>query len=253
MSILGALVLAWNLAVFGAHALLPFRLADADDVARRRWALAAPVALATAILISIAAIANRPDEAAAWGLPSPFAGSPLVSFVAVAIGALLVADLVVALGWRRLEPAAWRMAGALGLVGAAAHAFGSELLRAGWGPAPSGLAILGAIVVLRVPLALAAAELALGRPRLFAPLAGPALLGMVALWPQATRAAMGRETLTLVAGALLLALSRFLPERFRRLAGAAGFALAVLYLARAAEVSRVLGGHQFLPESLVVP
>jgi hypothetical protein len=253
MSALGALVLAWNLAVFGAHALLPFRLAAGAGEARRRWALAAPVALVAAVLATAALVARRPDEAAAWGLGGPVTASPLAAVVAVAIGALLVTDLVVLAGWRRLEPAAWRLAGALGVAGAVAHAFGSELLRAGWGPAPGDLPRLLLLVALRLPLALVPAELALGRPRRFTPLAGPALVVAVALWPAAARAALGGALATLAAAALLLVLARFLPERLDRAAGWAGFALAVVFLARAAEISRVLGARERVPEILLGP
>jgi hypothetical protein len=253
VSALGALVLAWNLAVFGAHALVPFRLASAEPEARRRWALLAPVALLSSVVVSVALLARSPDEGAAWGLGGPLGDSPLARVVALAVGALFAADVVVAIGWRRLEPIAWRVAGALGVVGAAAHAFGSELVRAGWGPAPGGLAALLALVVLRLPLAAVPVELALGRPRRFAPVAGPALALAVLLWPAAARAAMGRDLVTLAAAVLLLAAARWLPERLDRAAGWAGFALAVLFLARAAEVSRILGARESVPEILLRP
>lgn len=253
MSLLGALLAAWNLVVFGLHVLAPWRLADGSEGRRRQWALAAPAALVAALLWSIVHVARQPDEAAAWGWGLPFGASPVSAFLLVAVGALLLTDLVVAAGWSRLEPAAWRTAAAIGIVGAAAHALGAELLRAGWGPAPASGVELSALIALRLILALAAAELALGSPRRWTPIAGPALLGILALWPHAQRAALRRETLTLLAAALLLVVARLVPPRWRRTTGALGLALALLFLERAAEVSRILGSGERLPDSLLAP
>lgn len=248
-----AAVLALNLLVFGAHAVVPFRLARAE-APRRLWAYAAPAALFAALLATLAAVARRPDEAVAWGLTHPLTGSLPARLIAVAVAALVLGDLVVAAGWRRLEPAGWRALGALGALGVAAHGLGSELLRIGWGPAGPGLPLLFAAAALRLPLALAAGELVAGGPRLWTPLAGPALVAAARLWPAALRGGLAADRLTLAAAALLLLAAPFVPRRLRRAAGFAGLLLAVLFLARAGEVSRVLGtGERVAPELLAPP
>lgn len=248
-----ALVLALNLAVFGSHAVAPWRLAGADSPRRRLWALAAPAALLGACVATIARVAWRPDDAIAWGLTHPWEGSLAARWIAVSLAALILADLVVAVGWKRLEPAGWRVLGALGALGAIAHALGSELLRIGWGPAPAATWPLLAAAALRVPLALAAGELVAGTPRLWTPLAGPALVAAARLWPAELRAALALDRLTLAAAAVLLLASRFLPLRQRRAAGAAGLLLAILFLSRAAEVSGILGGTESIPGWLGSP
>lgn len=251
--IAAAAALAFNLLVYGAHAVAPFRLAGAELDRRRLWALAAPLALLASFIVTVAWVARRPDEAIAWGLTDPLAGSLPARLIAVALAGLALGDLVAAAGWRRLEPAAWRVLGALGVVGALFHALGSELLRTGTGPAGGSLAALVAMVLLRLPLTLAAGELVAGGPRLWVPIAGPALVAAVWIWPSALRAALGADRLTLFAAAALLLAARFVPPSLRRAAGWAGFALAALFLARSAEVSRILGATERLPGILLVP
>jgi len=246
-------VLAFNLAVFGAHAMLPFHLARAEPERRRRWALAAPVALVAAILGTMALVARRPDDAIAWGLTHPWSGSLPARLIAVVLAALVVSDLVLAVGWRRLEPAGWRLAGALGTLGVLAHAMGSELLRIGWGPSPGTAAVLLATIAFRAPLALAAGELIAGTPRWWVPISGPALILATRLWPGPLRAALADDRITLASAAFLLVIARFAPQAMRRIAAIAGLALAVLFLTRAGEVSRVLGGSLTVPGSLIEP
>lgn len=251
--IAAAAALAFNLAVYGAHAALPFRLAAAEPSWRRRWALAAPLTLGASLLVTAAAIARRPDEAIAWGLTHPLDGALPARMIAVVLAALLVADLVVAAGWRRLEPAAWRVLGLLGLAAAFLHALGSELLRIGLGPTRLDAAVLLAVAALRLPLALAAGELLAGAPRWWVPVAGPALFAATRLWPASLRQALADDQWTLVVAALLLVGARFVPPSLRRIAGLAGWTLAVLFLARAAEVSRILGVVERVPAALLVP
>jgi hypothetical protein len=251
--LLTASVLALNLVVLGAHAIVPFRLATAEPARQRLWALGAPAALLAAFLATLTAIGRRPDEAVAWGLTLPWHGSLPARLIAIVLVALLLADLVAAVGWHRLEPGGWRLVGTLGALAVLAHALGAELLRIGWGPAPVALAALLAAAALRAPLALAAGELVAGAPRLWTPLAAPALVAAARLWPGELRAALAADRPTLAAAALLLLAARFVPPRLRRAAGFAGVALAVLFLARAAEVSRVLGGTERIPGWLGIP
>lgn len=235
-----ALVLLLNLAIWGAHALLPFRLARGGEAARRAWALAALPAVGLSVVATAAALTLDPDPAAAWGLHELLQGSRAALGVGLGTLAAALADLVGALGWRRFEPAAWRAWGALGALGLASVTFGSELVRIGAGPL-AGWGAVALAAALRAPLALAAAEVLAGPPRWAAPAAGCALPAAVLLWPGALRAVLGADRLTLVAAVLMLVAARFLPERLRRLAALAGVVLAALFLARAGDLSQALG------------
>jgi hypothetical protein len=240
-------IAALNLGVYGAHVLQPFRLAEGEERARRRWALLAPALLATSLLATLVAVGMRAEEAAAWGLTLPWTGSAAARAISVVVVALAMADIVLAVSWRRFDPAAWRALSALGALALAAHALGAELLRIGYGPWTGTAAILLS-AALRTPLALAAAEVAAGAPRRWPLAAAPCLLLMALLWPDALRAAIARDIATLAAAALLLAGARFVPERLRRPAAAAGLVLALLFLARAGELSRTLGTHETVHE-----
>jgi hypothetical protein len=251
--IAAAAALAFNLVVYGAHAVAPFRLAGAEGDRRRLWTLAAPLALVASFIVTVAWVARRPDEAIVWGLTDPLTGSLPARLIAVAWVGLALGDLVAAAGWRRLEPAAWRVLGALGVLGALFHTLGSELLRTGAGPTGGSLATLVAMVLLRLPLTLAAGELLTGGPRLWGPIAGPSLVAALWSWPAELRAALGADRITLLAAAALLLSARFVPASLRRVAGWAGFALATLFLARSAEVSRILGATERLPGILLAP
>lgn len=237
---MSALVLLVNLAVWGAHALMPFRLAGAGEGARGLWARVALAAAGLSLLATATALARDPDPAAAWRLHEPFGASRLALAIGLGLLGATLADLVGALGWRSFEPAAWRAWGALGSLGLAAATFGSELVRIGAGPVP-GDGALAAATLLRLPLALAAAEALAGPPRWATPLAGAALPLAVLAWPEALRAVLGADRLTLAAAAALLLSARFLRERPGRFAAVAGIVLAALFLARAGDLSQALG------------
>lgn len=238
---MSGLVLLVNLVVWGAHALLPFRLAETGSpAARRAWALAALPALGASVIATAFGLGRDPEPAVAWGLHELAAGSRSALVVALAVGAAALADLLGLAGWRRLEPAAWRAWGCLGALALLAVTWGSELVRIGWGPVAGLGAVVGA-TLLRLPLALAAAETLAGEPRWAAPLAGLALPTAVALWPAELRAALGLDWLTLGAAVALLVVARWLPARLRRAAVAAGVLLAVLLLDRAGTISQALG------------
>jgi hypothetical protein len=246
IELVGPVALLVNLAVWGAHAVLPFRLAapiGEAEPARRLWALAALPALGLSVVVTAGALRLDPEPATAWRLHELAAGSRPALFVAVAGATLALADALLALGWRRFEPAAWRVLGALGLLGLGAVTLASELVRLGWGPVPAPAA-LWAAAALRLPLALAAGEAFLPPTRWsrwLGPAAAAALTLAVALWPAPVRAALGADRLTLFAAAALLLLARLLPVRFRRVARVAGVALAALFLARAGALSHRLG------------
>jgi hypothetical protein len=252
MIALELLAAGFVLAVFGAHALYPFRLAGGEEPARRAWALAAPALLLAAVTLCVWSLGRRPDEAVAWGLTHPLRGSMPAQLVALALAAALVSDLVVVFAWARLEPLAWRLHGALGALALLAQTLAAELVRIGWGPWRGTAAILAA-AALRAPLALAAAELAVGPPRWCTTAAGPALAALALLFPAALRQALASELATLGAAAALLAAARFLPASLRRPAGAAGVLLALLFLARSADLSRVLGSGDELHEFELAP
>jgi hypothetical protein len=131
-----------------------------------------------------------------------------------------------------------------------AHALGADLLRIGWGPAGS-FALLLFAAMLRLPLALASAELMVGPPRAQTLAAGPALALAFVVWPPELRASLRPDLLTLGAAVLLLASARFTPPRLRRATAIAGLVLAVLFLARAAERSRALGQREVIPAILL--
>jgi len=249
---LAALALLLNLGVFGLHAVAPFRLATAPDPRRRWWAMTALPALLAAVVVTAILVTRRPDEAIAWGLAEPLRGSVPSRWISLCVLALIVVDLLLATGWRRFEAGAWRLVGVFGVLGALAHTLGSEMLRNGSAPLPATLPLFAA-AVLRVPLTLAAGELALGPPRLWTPIAGPALWLATRLWTPDMWVGLGAIRWTLLAAALLLLVSRFVPSSLRRATGAAGLVLAALALAQSAEVGRILGGNDMLPDFLLEP
>ena len=252
MSPLSLAALALNLLVWGAHALVPWRLATAPEPSRRRWALVALPAVGASILVTAAGLRTAPDAAVAWRLHELESSVLPTLLLAVALVAVILGDLLLALGWRRLEPLAWRVLAGIGALALAAVTLGSELVRIGWGPVPPRGALLGA-ALLRLPLALAAAEAALGTPRLLTPIAGLGLAGAALLWPTPLLAALGADRATLYAAVLLLLLARFIPTRLRRPAAIAAVALAALFLARAGEVSQDLGLIEIVPSEALTP
>jgi hypothetical protein len=249
---LAAAVLVLNLVVWGAHALLPWRLARSEGRGPRLWPALALPAVGLSFAGTAAVLRFDPDPAVAWGLTGFADGAPAARVLAVLALAATLADCVLLVGGPRVEPRGWWLAGALGVAALAGATLGSELLRIGWGPVPRPVALYAA-AALRLPLALAAAELAAGAPRLWTPVSGPGLLAAWLLWPLALRRALGADLLTLLAAAALLVAARFVPARWRRAAGIAGLLLAVLFLTRAGAVSAILGDRDQLPVELLQP
>lgn len=256
--LLATVVVALNLFVWGAHARLPWALADAaadagtTSARRRLWTLAALPALGLSVLATLVAVRAAPDAALAWRLTDPIGGALPARLLGIAAAALVLVDLVLLAGGPRLSAREWRLAGVFGLLALAAQTLASELVRIGWGPIPRPEALYAA-AALRLPLALAAGELVAGRPRLWTTLAGPALIAAVLYWPAPLRRALGAEQRLLLAAALLLVAARWLPASLRRPAAAAGVGLAALLLARAGQLGAILGGGETLPEELLGP
>lgn len=252
MNPLSLAALVVNLLVWGAHALVPWRLATAPERSRSLWARVALPALGASILVTAAGLRAAPDAAAAWRLHELESSVLPTLLLAVVLVAAILGDLLLALGWRRLEPLAWRVLAGIGALALAAVTLASDLVRIGWGPVPPRGALLGA-ALLRVPLALAAAEAALGAPRFATPLAGLGLAGAALLWPPPLLDALGADRATLYAAVLLFLLARFFPVRLRRPAAIAAVVLAALFLARAGEVSQHLGLIEFVPSEALTP
>lgn len=235
-----------SLAVLGAHVGVPWRLARGtaappESGARRSWALAAlPLLLATAALAGALA-ASRPHAAlgAGWG-ELAFTGAAFQA-AGVLVVALALADAVVAVGHRRLEPIGWRLLAGFGLAALVAGSLGFELLRIGTGP-ETALAPVLAAAAGRCLVALAAGQaLAPGRPWL-APLAVP---GLVLYWlalPPALRTLLLGESLHLTGATVLVlaGVAPWLPVRLRRPAVIAAVLLAALLVARAGALTALL-------------
>jgi hypothetical protein len=238
---IGGLLLAWILLSWGAQAAVPWRLAAVDPERRRPWVPALLPLLATGALAAAGFVQLQPDAALAQGL-YPLGASGLGRVLAVLLSALALADILIAIGWRRMEAAGWKIAAGFGLAFLLIATWIAELMRTGEGPASAPLAFL-ALVLLRTLLALGAAEtLAPGRP-LLAAAAGLALPLYALLLPAPLARALGAhgQWLTLAAASLLLLGARWLPPALRRPALLGGTLLAGLYLGQAARLSAGVG------------
>jgi hypothetical protein len=234
--LLGLLLLAW-----GAQAVLPWRLADLGAERRRAGALALLPLLAIGLLAALLYLRHHLPAAVSQKL-FPLAGSRPGRALAVLLPAMAAADLLLALGWRRLETAGWRIAGGFGLLFLLAVTWAAELVRTGEGPASSPTVLL-LLVILRGLVALGAAEaLAPGRP-LLAVAAGPGLLLYGLLLPAQLAQALGARGhwLTLASAALLLLAARWLPSSLRRVVLLGATLLAGLYCSQAVTLSERLG------------
>lgn len=257
-----------GLVAWGAHAVVPWRLARAAEGPRRIWALAAlPLLLAATAAAATVAAGDADTTLAAGWLDRPLAAAALRS-VAVLLPALVLTDLLLLAAWRRLarpstraalrrgdrdglEPAGWWIAGGLGAVALAALALAAELAARGGLPAGRAAGVVLAAAGCRVLLALAAGELvALSLPGpplpptarrrpLLALAAAPAVAGYWLALPSPVRERLAGEGFffTALAAALLLLVGRWLPRRLRWPALAAAVLLATLLPARAAVVA----------------
>jgi len=237
-----------TLLVLGGHGVVPARLAATRsatsilDDAYRTWALAALPSLLMAVTGVLAWLRLHPDPliAVEWGRDplSTFAGRAVL----VLLPALAVADGLLVVTWRRLEPLAWRLLAAFGGTALVALSLFQEILRVGHGPRTTAAA-LALSVLCRTAVALGAGELlapaaASGRPVWTVP-AGVFLLLYPLALPAEIRALLiaGGEITTLGAAALLFLTCRWLPSRLRRPTVAAATLLAALTFAQTTELA----------------
>jgi hypothetical protein len=247
------LIMAWVLFAWGAQAAVPWRLPGAGSGARRFWAAASLPLLVTGVVAALWYVQSHPDAAIAPGL-YPLKASKPGRLLLVLLPALLLASLVAAVGWKKLEDAGWRIAAGFGLAFLAAASWAGELVRVGEGP-ESGPLPLALLVLCRLLLGLAAGEIAApGRP-LFAVAAGLAFPLYWLLLPAALADALSKSgaLITLGASALVLLAARWLPERLRRPALAAAILLAGLVLAQATTLSQTLASPTMLPPMMGLP
>ena len=259
-----ALTLALQWVILGMHVLVPWRLArlaattppspspPLPGAADRRqlWALVATPLLLAASLAALYTVGARLDAALAWRLAWPPRSLPALALV-VAGAAVGLADLVLLAGFRKLEPAGWRIAAGLASALLLVASIDGELLRLGRGPA-AGLAGLGVAAFCRIALALAAGEACSGPVRGFATLAGAVLPFTLLAFSSSVRASLGPDLLTLGAATLLLLSARFLPPSLRRPAALAGVLLAAVFLDRTGDLSAALEPGSTSPD-LVLP
>ncbi|HKV07021.1 MAG TPA: hypothetical protein VJ725_02715 [Thermoanaerobaculia bacterium] len=241
------LIMAWVLFAWGAQAAVPWRLPGQGPGARRFWAMASLPLLIGGVVAALFYVQAHPDAAIASGL-YPLKATRPGRLLLVLLPALLLAGVVTALGWKKLEDAGWRIAAGFGLAFLAAASWAAELVRIGEGPesAPLPLALL---VLCRLLLGLAAGEIAApGRP-LFAVAAGLAFPLYWLLLPANLANALTKSgaLVTLGASALVLLTARWLPERLRRPALGAAILLAGLVLAQATMLSQTLASPTMLP------
>lgn len=245
--LLDALALFVAFLAGGAHAWVPVRLAVSGSGSERaRWARSALPFVLTLALVTLVRARLHPGPFLGAGL-LPLGPSPVTTAALVGLGTLILVDLFVALFHAKLEPAGWRVLGAVGGLALVAWSAFEEAARIGSGPAIS-LADYLTATALRSALALAAGLLVFSRPspaiaRFAGVAAAIATAGLWLLTPTIVRStlAAGGDPLTLAAGGVLVATSPFVPERFRRLAAVLGFVLLALFLARAGAASDQIG------------
>jgi hypothetical protein len=235
------LLLGWLLLAWGAQAVLPWRLAGLDVERRRPGALALLPLFLTGALAAFFYVLRHPDPAIVQHL-YPLGASRVGRALAVLFFAMTVSDLLLFLGWRRLEAAGWRIAAGFGLVFLLVATWAAELMRVGEGPESAAVPFL-AMVALRALAALGAAEALAPGPPLLAVAAGPGLLLYGFLLPAQLAQVLGTrgQWLTLAAATLLLLGARWFPARLRRPALLGATLLAGLYLGQAARISQELG------------
>ncbi len=232
-----------GLAVWGGHVTAPWRLASQPLGEQQRWRLPALPALMAATLAFFAHLMLYPDRAVGGGLATFPRGNGFSRLLTALFLATLAIDLIVLLAGDRLGKIGWRFAavGALPLLLTVALA--GELLRVGQGPLGEPLLIWPAVLA-RGLAALGAGDLWLRRSSKWSPVAALAVPLYLLSLPNPLRLVLWRLGLgaTMATSILLLVSTRWLPQRYRRLALAAGLFLFAILLAQAATYSEALSG-----------
>ncbi len=243
-TLIAALCCAWIVFAAGAHAVVPWRHRRSTPEARHPWALAAAPLLALAALVFLTLVGRSEDAVLASHL-APFSASPVILALGTTAAALCLADLLLVVGWRRLEDRGWPILALFGGAFTLAQSFALAALSAGDSKAPPSALVLRAAVL--AALALAASEaITSNTPRLpqFASLAGLCLPLFAFGLPQAVRepfVSAGGLAFLGAAAALLFA-TRFTPNPNRRRALAlAGLLLATFAWAKTVDIAGALG------------
>lgn len=260
MTLLDVLAVFLPLIALGAHVLAPSRLASlpssapslpepcaagsAPDPRKRLWALVAAPLLMVSVLAHLTWLRLHPDPLlnVGWGEDALTTGA--LQALGILTAALVLADLLLLAGHRRLEPKAWWSLVAFALPTLLAFALAGEILRVGQGPRTDAAA-LALAVSCRLAVALGAGESLAPRPPSGRPFwclpAGLALLAYPLALPAEIRRMLFSEgdlppgdLGTLGAAALLFLVARWLPLRLRRPALMAAALLAAVLLARVA-------------------
>lgn len=246
------------LIVLGAHVVVPRRLAPTDGTTgRERWGLAALPLLLVACLVAVLRLSNRVDLILDAGWNPPGLAHFTARILAILIPSLILIDVVVCVGRRKLEPVGFRLVGWFAVLPLAAVLWTEEVLARG------EAAVLGSGLLLatlsRLPVALGAAEALAPMPKSGRPVwTVPAALGLVAWVWLIPRDVFERllETGALVplgAAAVLFLGARWIPPRLRRPTILAAALLASLAFAWAGSPPPETDAMELAPQSLPAP
>jgi hypothetical protein len=237
---MSGLLVAVILLAWGSQAVAPWRLRRADEAARRLWGFVALPLLLGGALAALLYVHDRPDAAIIAGLSPIFSTLP-GRLLVLLLAALLVADLILALGKGRVENLGWPLAAILSFLFLTAATLAGELLRVGEGQR-GPLSLLFAAAGCRLLITLGAGEaIASGRP-LLALAAGLALPLYYLCLPGPLKRAIagGGYWLTLAAATVLFLAARWLPVSLRRPTLLAAALLAGIFLAQTGDLSQAL-------------
>lgn len=228
----------------GFQTLAPWRLARGPGLAPARLAGLGLLLWSTLALLLPLSLSIDPDPAVAQGLAPPWTGNRSLLAGVFLWGTVLAGNLILLHAGHGLGAVGLRLLAAIGGLALLLGLHGLEALRVGAGPPTATVERVG-IVLLGVPVCLAAAELFLpGRP-VWSPAAALALPAAALLFPPELGPSLGLDRVTLLAAACLLALARFVPQRFRRPSLALGLGLGSLWVDRAGAASQRLGERLF--------
>jgi hypothetical protein len=238
LTILGIVL---DLLVWGSHAVIPWRVARAAEDRRRLWGLCAFPLLLAALIASLVRWLYRPDALIAAGLADPLHGPAVARVVLILLAAAVAADLIILVGWRRLDVVGWKLAASLSTCGLLAYSLLSETLRAG-GVEVADLGPFLLAVAARGVLAVGLLD-GLSHPRPWATWSAAVALPLYLFaLPSEARANLwaGGDVLTLIGAALLLASAGWLPSRYRIPSLLAATLLTAAFLARVEAVAATL-------------